>query len=375
MNDKELVHVAGMIQEALLKLQKSRYSECMQRLSLFMGKVQGLTQDSKRLGLALSRDWFAAAERSCKSISRQLNEIPYAVCQAEMLLDRRHKEVPKLSAVADEIKALREEFGDVEFNGEEKALCAVIEPITLEDIYLGRFRIALYLDRLQELYHQVPYFVMAIDPHPAATDEAVTHPHVSNETVCEGEGSAAIRAALEAGRLTDFFSIVRSILTTYNPDSPYVPLADWYGIACYECGYVMDSESSYCCCFCENAICDECSAVCASCAEVVCKSCAGACEICETSLCPHCAKTKCGECESVCCESCLDDGLCPDCKEERNNDEEQETEGDKETTSEPEGATIGGRLADGGERTGAAYPAVQPHSVGQAPVLPGPVRQ
>lgn len=61
----------------------------------------------------------------------------------------------KLSVVAEEIRALRDEFGDVEFNWDEKALCAVTEPITLEEVYLGRFRIALYIERLGDLYHQV----------------------------------------------------------------------------------------------------------------------------------------------------------------------------------------------------------------------------
>lgn len=375
MNDKQIVQVAGMIQEVLLKLRKSRYVECMQRLSLFMSKVQSVTHDSRRLALSLSRDWFAAAERCCKGIGRQLNEIPYAVCTAENILNRRDVKVPNLSVIAEEIRALRDEFGDVEFNWDEEALCAVTEPITLEEVYLGRFRIALYIERLGELYHQVPYFVMAIDPHPAATDEAVTHPHVSNEQVCEGDGGAAIRAALEAGRLTDFFTLVRSILTTYNPESPYVPLADWHGTPCYECGYVMDSENSYYCTYCENAVCDECSAVCESCAEVVCKSCACACEICERSLCPHCAKTKCSQCESVCCASCLDDGLCPDCKEERDNDEEQETDDDKQNAAKKEETTLGGRLAERGERTGATDAAVQPDSVGQAPVLSRPLGQ
>jgi hypothetical protein len=376
MNDKEVVCVAGAIQNALEQLRKNRYARCAAQLSLFAGTVQKLVRDSRQLATALSRDWFAAAERSCKTINRQLGEIPFLVSNLQSLLDRRHRDVPKLSGIAAELYALRQEFDDVEFNGEEDALCVVTEPITLEDIYLGRFRIALYLHSLRELYQKTPYFVMAIDPHPAATDDAVTHPHVSNDVVCEGDGAAAIRAALEGGRLVDFFTMVRSILTTYNPDSPYVALSDWEGVPCYECGYVMDSESSYYCVYCENAVCDECSSVCTGCGEVVCKSCAGTCEMCERSLCPPCAKSKCSECESVCCGSCLDDGLCPDCKEERDNhEEEQETEDNQDTTTDQEATGVGGRLADGGQRAYGSYPAVQPRGMGQAPVLPGPVGQ
>lgn len=374
MTDKELVRVAGAIQNALGQLRRSRYMRCAAQLSLFAGTVQKLIQDSRRLTTALSRDWFVAAERSCKIIDRQLGEIPFLASNLRSLLERRDREVPNLSGIAAELWALQQEFDDVEFNGGENALCVVTEAISLEDIYLGPFRIALYLDSLREMYQKVPYFVTAVDPHPAATDDAITHPHVSNDVVCEGDGAAAIRTALETGWLVDFFCMVRSILTTYNPDSPYVALSDWEGVSCYECGYVMDSESCYYCNCCENPVCDECSAVCATCGDIVCKSCAGTCEICESSLCSQCVKAKCIACESVCCKSCLDDGLCPDCREERDNDEE-ETEDNQEATTDQEATVLGGRLADGGQRASGSYSAVQPDGMGQAPVLPGPVGQ
>jgi hypothetical protein len=373
MTDKELVRVAARIQNTLGQLGKCRYLQCAAQLSLFTGTMQKLTRDSRKLTMALSRDWFAAVEHSCRTIYKQLGEIPFLVSNLQSLLDRRNREVPNLSTIAAELWALQQEFDDVEFNGEEKALCVVTEPITLEGVYLGRFRIALYLDSLCELYQKAVYFVIAIDPHPAATDDAVTHPHVSNDVVCEGDGAAAIRASLETGRLLDFFSMVHSILTTYNPDSPYVPLSAWEGVACYECGYVMDSESSYYCTHCDSAICDDCSAVCADCGEIVCKSCVGTCEACESSLCPECVKKKCSECESVCCKSCLEDGLCPDCKDERQNNEQEED--DKETTANSETIPMGMRLADGGLRTISAAPSIQPHGVGQAVVLPRQVEQ
>ncbi len=345
MNEKELMHVAYLVQEALWALRKSRYLECTRQLSLFTGSLHEIAHGSRKMALALSREWFAASEECCKSIVRHLGQIPYSVSKLESLLDRRQKDVPNLSTILEELKAVQAEFDDVAFSPDESALCVVTEPITLEDVYLGRFRVLLALDRFGELYHKVPYYVVAIDPHPAAKDEAITHPHVSNEMLCEGDGAAAIRAALEEGRLSDFFSLVRSILTTYNPDSPYISLADWDGVACYDCGYIMDDESSYYCSHCDNPTCDQCSRVCTDCGEVVCGECACRCEICDRSLCPRCAKTKCSECESVCCESCISDGLCPECKEERDNDEEQETTDEQGKTDEPQAADVGGRLA------------------------------
>jgi hypothetical protein len=378
MNEKELLRVAYLIQEALAGLRKSRYLECVRQLSLFTGSLHEIAHGSRKMALALSHDWFAASEECCKSITRHLGQIPYSVSKLESLLDRRHKEVPTLGTILDELKAIQEEFDDVAFNGDEGALCAVTEPITLEDTYLGPFRIALYPDKLREMFHKIPYFVIAVEPHPSAKDEAITHPHVSNEVLCEGDGAAAIRAALEEGRLCDFFVMVRGILATYNPDSPYISLADWDGVACYDCGYIMDDESVYYCSHCDTAVCDQCSRVCTDCGEIICSNCASHCEICDRSLCPKCAKTKCTECESICCESCIADGLCPDCqKAKENEDEEQQTEtmDDNPTTDEPEITVMGGRLAGRGGCTDGDGATIQPDSLGQAPVLPGQIAQ
>ncbi len=376
MNEKRLMQVADRIRDVMLQLRKSRYLECMRQLSLFVSRFSDLTCQSRRMVVAVTRGWFAATEECCTAINRQLGEIPFSISKLQSLLDRRHKPVPEFSCIVEELRALQAEFDDVEFNPEEDALCAVTEPITLEDVYLGPFRIALCLNKLGELYTRTPYYVVAVEPHPAAKDEAITHPHVSNETLCEGDGAAAIRAALEEGRLCDFFVMVRGILTTYNPDSPYVPLSDWEGVACYDCGYMMDDEESYYCTHCDNAVCDNCSRVCCECGEIVCGECAGHCEICERSLCPNCAKSKCSKCESVCCESCITDGLCPDCQKEQ-EDEEQEIEeiDESPSTAESQATALGGRLAGGGAGAPGNDAAVQSDVLGEAAVPAGQVAQ
>ena len=117
-----------------------------------------------------------------------------------------------------------------------------LEPITLEDVYLGEFEIRLDVFRLSELSSRIPYTVIALHPHPASSSDDVTHPHVSGRHLCEGDGSAAIRAALSHGRLFDFFSMVLGVLRTYNSDSPYVRLEDWNGVSCYDCGREMNRE-------------------------------------------------------------------------------------------------------------------------------------
>ena len=379
MNDKEIAHVASWVQNALQLVHKYRYKRCAPQLDLLAGKIRELERNVRRLKIALSRDWLAAAEQVCKGADSLISDIPFLTTNVQSLLGRRKVEVPRFSAIVEELHVLHNEFNDVEWDFEESALCATTEPITLEGIYLGPFKIALHLDKLIELYERTPYYVIAIEPNPPTMDETVTHPHVSNEVVCEGDGAAAITAALGGGRITDFFVLVRSLLTTYNPSSPYVSLAKWHGTPCYECGYVMDSESTYYCNFCDRTVCDDCSVVCSHCSEIVCRHCSEACEICESSLCPACAENRCSECELVCCESCLEEGLCPSCKEERDhyeNEEEQEAETQEESQHQPETIPLGpGPIDRETFDPTVACVAIQPYSLGQVGVLPGQIAQ
>jgi len=339
---KNLIRMADRIQEALIKLKNGRYLELMRQLTSFAGQLQELTTQSRKMGTSLVHGWFSAAGRCCNGINRLLSDIQYSLPRIRPLVEKPQVKIPKLSALVGELDVLEQEFGNIEYDISENTISVVTDSITLEDVYLGPFKIQLELNKLSELYQNSVYHVIALEPNPAATDDNVTHPHVSNETLCEGDGCVAIRSAIEEGRVCDFFTMVRSILNTYNPDSPYVALHDWYGEPCYECGYVMGSDSSYYCCFCERDFCEECATYCRSCDETVCAGCTERCEVCDEPMCPRCARIRCTECECVCCESCIEEGLCPDCKQERKNeDEEKQITGTKETgtQSEPQNNT------------------------------------
>jgi hypothetical protein len=237
---KNLIRIANRIKEALTRLKASRYLELMRQLTILTGQLQELASESKKMGAALVHEWFSAAEHCRNSISRLLSDMPYSISHMKPLTEASQKETPKLSSLVEELHQLQQEFGDMEFDKAENTLSVVTEPITLEDIYLGPFKIQLELDELSDLpaathrgeYRGSPYYCIALDPHPAATSEEVTHPHVSSDRLCEGEGYATIRAALEEGRLCDFFTLVRSILNTYSPDSPYVSLDAWVRFVC-----------------------------------------------------------------------------------------------------------------------------------------------
>jgi hypothetical protein len=89
----------------------------------------------------------------------------------------------------------------------------VTDPIVLEGVALGRFRIDLNLDRFH--YGRLDgdtVRAIALDPNPAASNDEITHPHVQGGQICLGEGSVMVRQALTEGRLYDALLVVRSVL-------------------------------------------------------------------------------------------------------------------------------------------------------------------
>jgi hypothetical protein len=343
---KKLARMANRIRDSLMQLKYGRYLELSRQLTTLTGQLQQLTVESRKMGASVSRGWLSAAQACCKNVSRLLGEVVYSLPRIRPLAEKPQKEIPKLPVLVNELDALEKEFGEIDFDASKNNIYVVTEPITLEDIYLGRFKIQLELNKLDQLYYNSPYCVIALEPNPAATDDAVTHPHVSSEKLCEGDGSVAIKAALEDGRICDFFTIARSILNTYSPDSPYVALHDWDGTTCYDCGYTTNSEDSYYCQYCEHDYCSDCSTYCRHCEETVCLGCSGQCSYCEEMLCHNCV-SGCQECGEMFCQSCLEDDLCPNCKEEKENEnEQQETEiNECENTSQPQTETAETKLA------------------------------
>ncbi len=217
-----------------------------------------------------------------------------------------------------DLLALDTEFEAVSWDAKTAELSVQTDAIELENVYLGRFEIKLGLAGRGATKR---YRVIALDPHPAATSEGVTHPHVQDESLCEGEGRAAIRAALEEGRLLDFFLVVSQVLHTYGKGSAYVELAKWTGEACHDCGGTTCEGERYFCTHCDAILCDECSVTCAGCDNGFCANCRSACSFCQQEFCSSC-REKCSECSTSVCSDCLQDDLCPKCYEERNNESE-----------------------------------------------------
>ena len=361
-NLRTIIKTAGRLRNALSSLQKQKYFEVYTRLSQYNDKLREITKESTLIGKALPKQWFASAEICTNRIDRLLADITCSIQKIKQFTAKENIKVPTPRAIFDELNQLQDEFAEVKFGEDEDAISVITEPIELEGVYLGPFEIKLRIDKLSELCKDSPYYVIALDPNPAATDDNVTHPHVSNEKLCEGDGTVTIRAALEQGRLTDFFTMVKGILNTYNPDSPYVSADDWEGTACYDCGYIVSGDECYYCYRCENDYCSNCSTYCHDCDETICMGCAGKCEICDEPICSGCIQ-ECAECGVHICQRCIVEDLCPDCEQLIKDNENEEQEEQNKDPNKNENSNR------------AASPAVQPDSVGEAIVLQGQNRQ
>ncbi len=332
--NRQLIHAAVWLRDEYV----SRAEEERARVpSGFEVAVRPCVEQTIRtehlLEKACARSFAGAARRLTQRYVRAQEDLLSAV---EWHLKQAKQEIPQpptVRALVEELLACQDEFGAVEICRAEDRVSIQSEPIVLDGVPLGRFRIDLAPGEIPSGSPLEWFRVKALDPNPSAPNENVPHPHVDGDHLCTGDGSTTVHAALIAGRLNDFFVLIRSILQTYNPDSPYVALEDWDGRPCCDCGYTTNEEGAYYCEGCEETYCDECIRSCENCGTTLCRECLRRSEISEVWVCENCAG-QCDDCSRWCTTEELTDGLCEHC---------QETQDHKETSHEtdPTETTIG----------------------------------
>ena len=343
---KNLIRLSNLLLDSLYELKKAKMQQIQSVMEDFGIRCSDATKDSHLFHVAIERGWLNSAENIISRVSRNLNDFSYYLQRFKELVNADETVLPKLSEVYAELIQIEQEFGEIKFDPNEKAISIATEPITLEDIPLGPFEIQLSIDQITKLYSDAPYRIIALSPNPAGSNDSVTHPHVSDERLCEGDGHVSIRSAIEQGRFCDFFTMAVNILQTYNPDSPYISLDDWEGTSCYDCGCTVSDDDSYYCEYCDRDYCSRCSSYCQMCDTTMCLGCAYGCPSCNEPVCHNCT-AKCKDCEETFCKDCLDEeGLCQNCQEQRKENENEEQE---QLPKEPK-----------------ADAPVQPDSVGQA---------
>lgn len=347
--DKLLLRLAQGLLGRGLAPQDHDYAQRMAELD---GTVLDLQRGLVRWQICRTRGWCSAAQQTGEELLRWLGQLSaQAATQANILRAELDHPVipPTLRSVYEDLRQLYDEFDPVTVDLRGRTVAVETEPITLEDRYLGPFKIELDLKALQRGVRHGVYKAIALDPHPAGSRENVTHPHVRDQELCEGDATAAVRSALSEGRLCDFFTVVRSVLQTYNAGSPYVALDQWDGLACHDCGDTMDSDDSQYCESCNHDFCESCMSYCRVCEESACRSCLDTCGNCDKSTCSDCLsdcalcgkprckncldqcnachQEVCADCRDVCeacdqpmCSRCLKDDLCPACREKAEKD-------------------------------------------------------
>jgi hypothetical protein len=254
-----------------------------------------------RAACRLLADLGVHAER----LHRQLN-----LLAGELRQSAARPTLPSIAELHRDLAALEREFDEAGYDSKTGRLWVRTGNIELRGVILGPFRIELHWSQQDGIGR---YRVIALKPHPTAEDEGVTHPHVKNDRLCEGEGHAAIRAALTQGRLYDFFLLVGQVLETYSPGNAYVDLDQWHGQACSDCGANVSDHAMSGCDACEATLCGDCQLSCGQCHDGLCAGCVSSCVCCQSDCCRAC-RSACGNCAANCCPSCLENGQCTECR-------------------------------------------------------------
>ena len=268
---------------------------------------------------ARHRKWLAAEKIYKLRLERSTQELRTSL--ERIFPDRQpFNQVASVLEIYRDLVALEKEFSEVSIDLQEREISVRTEPLVLEEVELGPFEMILSWEQLSNCGR--PYRIEALEPNPAASSDEITHPHVQDKTLCEGDARPMLELALQSGRLFEFFLVVVQTLRTYNPDSPFVSLAQWFGVPCHDCGSTVDEEDRIRCEHCEVIVCSECYACCASCDRCCCAGCYTTCSSCDEVLCDAC-RLVCECCQQPYCERCLDHENCKTCeanKEETSSD-------------------------------------------------------
>lgn len=331
---KNIIKLSNLLLDAIYEIRHQGLHQMQSKFDEFGRKCSYAIKDSHLFNTAIERGWCESAEKIKTRVSRDINDFSCCLQRFKVFISGDKPKLPNLSDIFAELSQIEQELGEYKFDLKEKTISVITEPVTLEDIDLGPFEIRLSIDQISGIYNTAPYEVIALEPNPAGSDCNVTHPHVSHDRVCEGDGHIPIRRALEQGRFCDFFTLIVNILQTYNPQSPYVELDKWEGRSCYDCGCTVSDEDCYCCESCDESFCAYCSTCCEICSVTICLGCAYQCPSCEIPVCGNCT-AKCKDCEKTFCENCVNEkGLCEECQEKRkeNKDDEQENKSNRTKT-------------------------------------------
>ena len=289
--------------------------------SMFDAYIDELKRCERLLMQAERRGFGCCQRRLCSRYDRSLQGLSQRIDHLSRNWTEPWLHIPTLRELYEELQAAELEFGGIDCQPAQHLIAVMTEDITLEGVALGSFRIAVHTGQMNSGDPSRWYFVEAMEPNRAGSNDSIVHPHVDGDQLCAGDALVPISNALRQGRLCDFFVLVRSVLGTYNPQSAYVELESWGGCSCHDCGYTMGSDDSYYCERCDNEYCDECMSICESCSTTQCRNCLTCTELSNMCVCESCLM-RCSGCDRLCTIDEVEEDLCSACLEQMEDEED-----------------------------------------------------
>lgn len=203
---------------------------------------------------------------------------------------------PGVRDLYQELLMVEREFGGLAWDHADKRLTAVTEPIVLEGVKLGAFRLEVRFHKTAvnryRRFTNSCLRVVAVTPNYSSRN-GNTHPHVGGQRqLCFGDAGNAAFAAVNRGQLGDFFVLARAVLSTHYDREAYEPLEHWRQpvvAKCADCNAPVTATSLRRCATCEAAHCVACRPRdCPGCGRKTCTACRTVCDFCDTSFCPGC---------------------------------------------------------------------------------------
>ncbi len=280
-------------------------------------RISELTQHLKELTKlftkVIEKQWLASAAR----LKMRMDSVSIDIkCRTEAMASDADgiiaglRNYPSQLDLTEDLKAVEKEFGGLHYDQDDDEIVVISEDIIFSNVNLGSFEI-----RIPISMGGSRVTIVACNPNYPAADEETTHPHVQSNTMCLGRGTDQFYDAMQQGRILDAFTILNSILETYNPDSAYVKIENWNRDSddyeeCNDCGDEISIEEATSCHKCSSSYCRDCVFECSGCQEYYCAYCisrSSKCSICKGKhLCGDCTY-QCKTCKEIFCNECIND--------------------------------------------------------------------
>jgi hypothetical protein len=318
------LRLAGHLVRHLSSRTERRSSQLDDSATQLFQRQQVLQRCWRQWQLARQRGWTTSAAALRLAILDHAARLDSALTQFISCGSTESQNIPTrptLRLLLEELEQLKNEFGDVEYRLKDQVVAVTTDCITLEEVELGPFSIELHLQRLPQNLGSGAFEIIALEPNPASQDSSITHPHVSRNSLCAGDATLPISAALQEGRIADAFCLVSAVLHEYNAGSPYVSLETWNGERCQDCDTLIDSGDLCSCHKCGRQCCDDCLSRCGGCDETFCNYCLERDDEADERYCAGCRRA-CAACERIVGNPHCDEetGLCPACLEAAGED-------------------------------------------------------